>query len=73
MVTKNNIAWKLVRSYCLCYCKTFFASARLHRVHKNVFNEVCSTLFVTPKIKYYYRPKENPQYGKILLAMIDFV
>ena len=25
IVTRNNIVivWKLVRSYCLCYCKTF--------------------------------------------------
>ena len=22
-VTRNNIVWKLVRGYCLCYCKTF--------------------------------------------------
>ena len=24
IVTRNNIVWKLVRSYCLCYCKTFW-------------------------------------------------
>ena len=23
IVTKNEIVWKLARSYCLCYCKTF--------------------------------------------------
>ena len=23
IVTRNNIVWKLVRGYCLCYCKTF--------------------------------------------------
>ena len=23
IVTRNNIVWKLARSYCLCYCKTF--------------------------------------------------
>ena len=24
IVTRNNIVWKLVGSYCLCYCKTFW-------------------------------------------------
>ena len=29
----------------------FFASARLHRLHKKIFTEEYSTLFVPPKIK----------------------
>ena len=24
IVTRNNIVWKLVRGYCLCYCKSFW-------------------------------------------------
>ena len=50
----------------------FFASARLHRVHKIFFTEKCSTLFVPPKIKYYHRLIENHQYRQTLLSMIDF-
>ena len=35
-----------------------FASARLHRVHKNCcYQKMCCTLFVPPKIKKYYRSK----------------
>ena len=41
----------------------FFTSARLHRVHKNVFTKECKT-FVAPKIKEYYRSEENQQYRK---------
>ena len=48
IVTRNNMVWKLARCYCLCYCKTFFGSARLHRVHKdfcyrNVQYIICAT------------------------------
>ena len=35
IVTRNNIVWKVEHEYCLSYCKTFFASARLQRVHKS--------------------------------------
>ena len=42
-------------------------------MHNFFFTEECSTLFVPPKIKQYYRSKENQQYRKTLLYMFDFV
>ena len=35
----------------LLLLQEFFASARLHKVHKIFVTEKCSTLFVSPKIK----------------------
>ena len=67
-VTRNNIVWKLARGYCLCYCKTPDSTECTKKV-----SEECSTLFVPPKIKYDYRPKENHQYRKTILSMIDFI
>ena len=49
-----------------------FASVRLRRLHKFLFTEEYSTLFVSTKIKQYYMSKENHQYRKTLLSMIDF-
>ena len=35
IVTRNNIVWKLARRLLFMLLQNFFASARLHRVHKN--------------------------------------
>ena len=51
IVTRNNIVWKLVRGYCLCYCKTFSLVPDSKECTKNFFTEECSTLFVPRKIK----------------------
>ena len=51
----------------------FFTGARLRRVQKFFFTKECSTLFVSSKIKQYYRSKENHQYRKMLLSVIDFI
>ena len=67
IVTRNNIVWKLARGNCLCYCKChFFASARLHRVHK---------IFVTEKeIKELNRGKtEEPELVILKLRTTNFV
>ena len=51
IITRNNIAWKLVRGYCLCYCKTFSLVPDSTECTKTFVTEKCSTLFVSPKIK----------------------
>ena len=51
IVTRNNIVWKLVRGYCLCYCKTFSLVPDSTECTKTFVTEKCSTLFVSPKIK----------------------
>ena len=61
IVTRNNIVWKLARGYCLCYCKTFSLVPDSTECTKIFVTEKCSTLLVSPKIKYYYSSKENHQ------------
>ena len=73
LVTRNNIVWKLAHGYCLCYCKTFSLVPDSTECTKKFFTEECSTLFAPPKIRQYHRSKENHQYKKTLLSMIDFV
>ena len=51
IVTRNNIFWKLVHGYCLCYCKTFSLVPDSSECTKIFLTEKWSTLFVTPKIK----------------------
>ena len=72
-VTRNNIVWKLAHGYCLCYCKTFWL----------VPDFAECTKFFLPKcaVHYLYHLKsnnvidqrENHQYRKALLSMIDFI
>ena len=73
IVTRNIIVWKIPRGYCLCYCKTFLLMLDSTECIKIFFVEVRSTVFVPPKIKLNYRSKENHQYRKTSLYMIDFV
>ena len=73
IVTRNNIFWKLVCGYCLCYCKTFSLVPDFTVYTKKLFTEVCSILFVPLKIKLHCKSKENHQYRKTLLSMIDSV
>ena len=44
IVTKNNIAWKLARGYCLYYCKTFSLVPDFTECTKIFVTEKCSTL-----------------------------
>ena len=50
IVIRNNIVWKLVHGYCLCYCKTFLLAPDSTECTKIYVNEMCSTLFVAPNI-----------------------
>ena len=49
IVTRNNIVWKLARSYCLSYCKTFSLVPDSTECKKIFVTDKCSTLFVPPK------------------------
>ena len=60
IVTRNNIVWKHVCGYCLCYSKTFLLVLDSTECTKIFVTEKCST-FVPPKIKSYYMSKENHQ------------
>ena len=65
IVTRNNIVWKLACGYCLCNCKTFPLVPNATECTKIFATEKCSTLLLSPKIKYhkikYYNSKENHQ------------
>ena len=54
---QNSIVWKLARGYCLCYFKTFLLVLDSTEYTKSFVTEMCSTLFVPPKIKYSYKSK----------------
>ena len=43
IVTRNNIVWKLLRGYCLCYCKTFSLVPGSTECTKSFITEKCST------------------------------
>ena len=51
IVTRNNMASKLARRYCLCYCETFSLVPDFTECTQIFVTEECSTLFVPPKIK----------------------
>ena len=51
IVTKNNIAWKLARGYCLYYWKTFSLVPDFTECTKSFVTEKCRTLLASPKIK----------------------
>ena len=51
IVTRNNIVWKLVCGYCLCYCKTFSLVPDSTECTKIFVPEKYSRLIVSPKIK----------------------
>ena len=60
-IKKSSLVWKRASGYCLCYCKAFSLVSDSTECTKTFVTKRCRALFVSPKIKLYYRSKENHQ------------
>ena len=65
IVTRKNIIWKLVRGYCLCYCKTFLLVPDPTECTKILSNYITISNNIIGQ-------RKTTNTKKTVLSMIDF-